>query len=83
MEAEILLEYEDDDFARAIANAVSPDNSKTPKGLTVCTTCENAKVITKVNCKCKFQTFTSTIDYLLFCVAIAERSLNVVKRRKL
>ncbi|MGB9740699.1 MAG: KEOPS complex subunit Pcc1 [Candidatus Bathyarchaeia archaeon] len=83
MEAEILLEYEDEDVARAIANAVSPDNFKTPKGLTVYTTCESAKVITKVICKRKLQTFTSTIDDLLFCVATAEKSLEMIRKKGL
>lgn len=80
MEAEITLEYEDSDMASAIANAVSPDNFKTPKGLTVKTFCENSKVVTKIECEGKFQTFIATIDDLLFCVSVAEKSLRTLKK---
>ncbi|MEM3695247.1 MAG: KEOPS complex subunit Pcc1 [Candidatus Bathyarchaeia archaeon] len=80
MEAEITLEYVDSKVASAIANAVSPDNFKTPKGLTVDTFCENSKVVTRIKCYSKFQTFISTIDDLLFCVSVAEKSLHVLKK---
>jgi tRNA threonylcarbamoyladenosine modification (KEOPS) complex Pcc1 subunit len=83
LEAEILLEYKNEDVASVIANAVSPDNFKTPKGLTVNTVCSNKEVITKVKCKGKFQTFISTIDDLLFCVSVAERSLGILRKKGL
>lgn len=80
MEAEITLEYADSKLANAIANAVSPDNFKTPKGLTVDTFCENSKVVTRIKCDGRFQTFISTIDDLLFCVSVAEKSLRALKK---
>jgi hypothetical protein len=80
LEAEITITYENSNVADAIANAVSPDNFKTPKGLAVNTFCENSKVVTRIKCDVKFQTFISTIDDLLFCISVAEKSLQALKK---
>jgi hypothetical protein len=76
LEAEISLEYDDVRIAEAITNAVSPDNSVTPKGLLVKTRRDKRKVVTSIKCHQAFQTFISTIDDLLFSVATAERTLR-------
>jgi tRNA threonylcarbamoyladenosine modification (KEOPS) complex Pcc1 subunit len=80
LEAEIILEYDDEKIAEAIARAVSPDNFKTPSGLSIKTTWEGKKVTTQVKCKRKLPTFIATIDDLLFCVSIAEKTLQTTKR---
>jgi tRNA threonylcarbamoyladenosine modification (KEOPS) complex Pcc1 subunit len=80
LEAEIILEYEDEKVAEAAAKAVSPDNFKTPRGLTVKTTLDKNKVITVIKCKGKISTFIATIDDLLFCISTAEKTIKTVKR---
>ncbi|MGB9676327.1 MAG: KEOPS complex subunit Pcc1 [Candidatus Bathyarchaeales archaeon] len=80
MEAEITIRYADSSVANAIANAVSPDNFKTPKGLVINTFCENSKVVTRIRCDGRFHTFISTIDDLLFCISVAEKSLQALKK---
>ncbi|HVP92142.1 MAG TPA: KEOPS complex subunit Pcc1 [Acidobacteriota bacterium] len=82
MEAEIILEYDGARIAEAVAKAVSPDNFKTPKSLSIKTTWKNSKVITMIRCEAKLPTFISTVDDLLFCVATAEKALQVVKKFK-
>ena len=81
MEATITLEYGDPKTADAIANAVSPDNFKTPKGLTIKTERKNNHVLTEVKTEGKLATFIATIDDLLFCVSTAEKTLHTVKAR--
>ena len=66
LQATVTLEYKDQKTAEAIAQAVSPDNFKTPIGLQVKTVKENNKVITQIQCEGKLATFTATIDDLLF-----------------
>jgi hypothetical protein len=66
--------------AKAVAEAVSPDNFKTPRGLTVATTHRQRKVTTKIECKEKLSTFIATIDDLLFSVSIAEKTLRAIER---
>ena len=79
LQATITLEYKDEKTAKAIAQAVSPDNFKTPIGLHVKTERDANKVITKIECEGKLATFTSTIDDLLFCVSTAEKTLETIK----
>ena len=82
MQAQVVLEYNDEKIADAVAKAVSPDNFKTPKGLSISTTKDGMKVVTIVSYSGKFPTFTATIDDLLFSVSTAERTLDTVKKFK-
>ena len=82
MEATIKLEYGDPKTADAIANAVSPDNFKTPTGLTIKTERKNNNVLTEVKTEGKLATFIATIDDLLFCVSTAEKTLRTVNARR-
>ena len=80
MEATVTLEYANAKIAEAVANAVSPDNSKTPVGLQVKTVREQSRVVTHIQCECKLATFTTTIDDLLFSASTAEKTLETVKK---
>jgi len=80
LEAEIILEYGDAKFAEAVAKAISPDNFKVPKGLSIKTMRKANKVFTKIRNKGEFPTFISTIDDLLFCASTAEKAIKVAKR---
>jgi tRNA threonylcarbamoyladenosine modification (KEOPS) complex Pcc1 subunit len=79
LQATITLEYKDEKTAKAIAQAVSPDNFKTPIGLHVKTERAANKVITQIECEGKLATFTATIDDLLFSVSTAEKALKTIK----
>jgi hypothetical protein len=82
LEAKITLEYTDAKSAQAVARAVSPDNFKTPEGLTVKTLWENKKVVTEIVCGGKLATFIATIDDFLFSVSAAEKTLKVLDKTK-
>ena len=49
LKAEILLDYDNSIIAQAIAKSVSPDNTKTPKGLSVKTVSNGGKVATTID----------------------------------
>lgn len=72
-----MLEYDEVKMAEAVANAVSPDNFKTPADLTVKTMLKGRKVSTQIVCKEKLPTFIATIDDLLSCISTAEKALRV------
>ena len=78
MEATITLEYNNSKTAETIANAVSPDNFKTPTGLAIKTERKNSHVVTEIKAEGKLSTFIATIDDLLFCVSTAEKTLRTV-----
>ena len=80
LEATITLEYNDVQVAEAVASAVSPDNYKTPADMTVTTTRKENSVITEIKAEGKIATFIATIDDLLFCVSLAEKTLRAVQK---
>ncbi len=82
MEAEVRLCYGDEREAEAVAKAISPDNVEIPLGLTVETVREGSEVLTRIECKKKLQTFIATLDDLLSCVSVAERSFTIAKKFK-
>ena len=79
MEAEIILSYDNEREAEAIAKAISPDNVRVPPGLFIQTVRRDTRVFTFIRCEKRLQTFISTIDDLLACVTTAERALLVAK----
>lgn len=79
MEAEIVIRYDDAEMAEAVASAVSPDNFKVPRGLSVKTIKCGSKVITLIKCDRGFSSFIATIDDLLFCISVAERTVRMIK----
>ena len=80
MEAEIRLSYRSAKEAEAVAKAVSPDNRKTPVGLSIRTLRRGNSVLTSIKCETKLQTFMATIDDLLESVSIAEDTFAAAKR---
>ena len=79
MEATITLRYKSEREAEAVANAVLPDNSKLPQGLSVETGVDGSRVLTIVKCETKLETLMATIDDFFSCVSIAENVLSAAK----
>ena len=80
MEAEIRLSYKNEREAEAVEKAVSPDNVEVPPGLHIETARNGSDVLTTINCQTRLQTLIATIDDLLACVSVAEKSFNVAKQ---
>lgn len=80
MEAEIRLSYKNQREAQAVAKAVSPDNVDVPSGLYVKTVRNGSEVLTTIECQTRLATLIATIDDLLACVSIAEKTFNVAKK---
>ena len=76
MEARISLVYQDKRQARAVSEAVSPDNTKTPENLSVETfTDDSCRVLASIEYRGdNLITFLSTIDDLLRCISVAEKA---------
>lgn len=79
MEATITLEYDNEKVAEAVADAVSPDNYKTPANLSITTLRKHNTVVTEIKTEGKILTFIATIDDLLFSVSVAEKTLSAVQ----
>lgn len=80
MEAEIKLKYQNIREAEAVLKAVSPDNIKVPPGLYIKTERNGSNVHTFISCQKRLKTLISTIDDLLACVSVAEKSFKIAKK---
>jgi hypothetical protein len=80
LEVEITIFYNDARSAKAVAEAVSPDNFKAPSGLYVKTEKKNNSVWTYIKCNRGLQTFIATIDDLLFSISTAEKTLKAARK---
>jgi len=80
LEAEIRLSYENEREAEAVAKAVSPDNMEVPSGLYIETVRKGSDVLTRIECQTRLQTLIATIDDLLACVSVAEKTFTVAKK---
>ncbi|MBS7614864.1 hypothetical protein KEJ18_03945 [Candidatus Bathyarchaeota archaeon] len=81
MEAEIKLEYGTSKEAKAVSEAISPDNIDAPAGLSIQTFYSRNTVTTIVRYgEDNVMTFLSTIDDVLRCVSTAEKALISAKK---
>lgn len=80
METEIKLTYKNEKEAQAVTEAVSPDNMEVPRGLQIETVQNGSEVNTKIQCQTKLGTLIATIDDLLACVSVAEKTFKVAKK---
>ena len=75
--ARIILTYDKEREACAVAASVIPDNSVLPKYICTETISEGSKVITEISGKISSsRTFLATIDDLLGYISVAERILS-------
>jgi len=80
-EAKIILTYDDAKEAKAVSQAVSPDNAGAPKELFIKTEVKGNRVVTTVRYEGeRVETFLSTIDDLLSCASTAEKTILVLKK---
>jgi hypothetical protein len=80
LEATITLSYKTKKEAKAVSNAVTPDNEKLPPGLFVTTSVHQSNVLTTVKCETSIETFMATLDDFFSCVSVAENALSATKR---
>lgn len=82
LEAELILVYDTEGEAQAVVGAVSPDNVKVPEGLRVETVKDNCRLLARVWCEKSLETFIATLDDLLACVSVAEKTFEAIKASK-
>jgi hypothetical protein len=76
VEAELTLQYSDEETAMAVVEAISPDNYQIPEGLELNVEREKTKISVMVSCPKGVGSLISTLDDLLSCLAAAEKALN-------
>ncbi len=81
-EALIILRYGSEREARAVHQAVSPDNSQAPEGLTLSSEAAEGELRISITCNRGVRSLTATIDDLLSCIQAAERAILTLKEPK-
>ena len=81
LEVEFFFHYETRREAESIDKAISPDNIKVPLGLAIETKRKKCLFQATVKCEKTLNTFISTLDDLLACISVAEKTFQVVKSR--
>lgn len=77
-EAELTLRYPDEETARAVAEAVSPDNYQAPQGMEVSVQRKKAEIDVHIRCPKGVGSLISTLDDLMSCLAAAEKTIGGV-----
>lgn len=75
-QAELTLRYPDEETARAVAEAVSPDNYQAPEGMEVSVRRRKTEIDVHISCPKGVGSLIQTLDDLLSCLAAAEKALN-------
>ncbi len=83
LEAKLSFTYETERDAESVVKAVSPDNVKVPSGVTVTTTRDGSDLLGVVRCEKPLPTFLATLDDLLACISVAERTFESAKDAEL
>jgi tRNA threonylcarbamoyladenosine modification (KEOPS) complex Pcc1 subunit len=74
-EAELTLRYPDEETARVVVEAVSPDNYQAPESMEVTVKRNGATINVYIRCPKGVGSLISTLDDLLSCLAAAEKAL--------
>ncbi len=83
LNAQIELSYSDEAVADAVFKAISPDNFKTPKDVRVNSIRKGTTVATTLEVESKVRTLIATIDDLLFCVSVAEKTVKTMDKLRI
>ena len=83
MKANIKLIYAYENEAKTIAEAISPENIKTSSNLNINTFFKENKIYTTINYHGNnLLTLLTTIDDLLYSIAIAEKIIHFLKKHE-
>ena len=81
-ESLIILKYRSERDARAILDAIAPDNSQAPEGVTLAAEALGGELKVSITCERGMKSFTATMDDLLSCIQAAERALAEIQRAR-
>ncbi len=78
MKITIKIRHASRKFAESVAKSVSPDNRKAPPNVIVKTRARENITTSIVKCE-RLETFIATVDDLLLCMDVAQKTLEEVK----
>jgi len=76
VEAKLGLKFRDENTARSILEAVSPDNVQVPEGIDIKTHLKENILKIEISCSKGIGSLILTLDDLLSCIRAAEKTIN-------
>ena len=74
---EIVFRYDSPRIAEIIARSLSPDNIKTPSNLEIKTFSDGNLVITKIKGDLRLESLLATLNDLIFCTQVAQKTVKL------
>jgi len=75
-EADLTLHYPDEETAKAVAEAVRPDNYQAPEGMQINIKRRKTELDVHILCPKGVGSLIQTLDDLLGCLSAAEKTIN-------
>jgi len=76
VEASLELKFKDENMARSILDAISPDNVHVPEGIEIKTDLRDNILVLEIGCSKGVGSMIATLDDLLSCIQAAERTIK-------
>lgn len=78
-EAVLSVVFEDEETAESIILAIEPDNLQAPSKLDVKSSVVGRCLEVSITCRGKLETLIQTVDDLLSCIQVAEKSIKCIQ----
>jgi tRNA threonylcarbamoyladenosine modification (KEOPS) complex Pcc1 subunit len=79
MLAEIQIEFKSNEDAAHILEAINPDNSPLPLGITIHTQVEDARLIIRIECERGIDSLRATVEDIMSAIDLSVRTINTIE----
>ncbi|MHA1907312.1 MAG: KEOPS complex subunit Pcc1 [Candidatus Thorarchaeota archaeon] len=79
MLAEIQLEFESNEDATHVLNAIKPDNSPLPPGIAIQTSVEANRLLIRIECERGIDSLRATVEDIMSAIDLSVRTINTVE----
>ncbi len=79
MLADIQLEFESHEDANQVLNAINPDNSPLPPGISIQTSVEQNRLLIRIECERGIDSLRATVEDIMSAIDLSLRTLNTIE----
>ena len=79
MLAEIQIEFKSNEDATHVLNAINPDNTPLPPGISIQTGVEEKRLLFKIECERGIDSLRATIEDIMSAIDLSVRTINTVE----
>jgi tRNA threonylcarbamoyladenosine modification (KEOPS) complex Pcc1 subunit len=79
MLAEIMIEFKSYEDATHIMEAINPDNSPLPPGITIQTQVEDTQLIIRIQCERGIDSLRATVEDIMSAIDLSARTISTIE----